>query len=310
MKMRALVTGANGLVGGRLVRLLASRGHEVFAMGRGHQRVLPSPPHGEETIPQYVSGDLGDTDGLAQSLREIRADVVINCAAMTDVDGCEREPSHAYTANVEGVATLARSARALDSHLLQVSTDYVFDGDAGPYDVDAIPNPRGVYAITKHMGEEAVRALCPRGKWTIARTAVVYGWPSTGKNNFGSWLIEALGAGKTVKLFTDQRVTPSHAGNVAEMLAELAERRMAGIWHTSGADVVDRVSFGQKLCARFGFDPSLIHPSKMADLNLPTPRPAKSGLNVSRTLEALGAKPLGIDAALDRFYAEYKGSTS
>ena len=299
--MRLLVTGANGLVAGRLLLLLTSRGHEVIGLGRGPQRA----PGGT-----YVAVDLGDADKLSSALQELRPQVIINCAAMTDVDGCERDPLGAYTANVEGVATLARGARALGSHLVHVSTDYVFDGDAGPYDVDAIPNPRGTYAITKHAGEEAVRALLPKGSWTIARTAVVYGWPSTGKNNFGSWLIEALSLGKNVKLFTDQWVSPTHASNAADMLAELAERRLAGIWHTSGADVVDRVTFGRQLCARFGFDAGLIQPSRMADVNLPSPRPAKSGLNVSRTLEALSAKPLSLEAALDRLYAEYKGSTS
>ena len=301
--MRVVVTGANGLVGARLMRLLASRGHELIGVGRGHQRA-------NELGGKYVSLELGDTESLSQALRELRPDVLINCAAMTDVDGCERDPSGAWTANVDGVATLARSAREIDCHLVHVSTDYVFDGDAGPYDVDAIPNPRGVYAVTKHAGEEAVRSLCPKGKWTIARTAVVYGWPSTGKNNFGSWLIEALSSRKTVKLFIDQWVSPTHASNAAEMLAELGERRLPGIWHISGADVVDRVEFGQQLCARFGFDPALIHPSRMVEVNLPSPRPAKSGLNVDRTSEALTAKPLSLEAALDRLYAEYKGSTS
>lgn len=299
--MRFLVTGANGLVGSRLVRLLAPH-HEVYALGRGTQRAT------DFGRAQYVSIDLGDHDALDQALREIRADVVINCAAMTDVDGCERDPSGAWAANVDAVATLARSAKELDSHLLHVSTDYVFDGDAGPYDIDAVPNPRGVYAISKHAGEEAVRALCAKGRWTIARTAVVYGWPSTGKNNFGSWLIDALGSGKTVKLFSDQWVSPSHAGNVAEMLAELGTRRMAGTWHTSGAEVVDRVTFGHRLCERFGFDRALVIPSRMADVNLPSPRPARSGLVVTRTTEALAAKPLSLDDSLARLHAEHKGS--
>lgn len=299
--MRILVTGANGLVGGRLLRLLASRGHEVLGLGRGPARNSPAG--------RYLSADLGQSQALAQLLREAQPEAIVNCAAMTDVDGCERDPLGAYAANVEGVAALARSARELNAHLVHVSTDYVFDGDAGPYEVDAIPNPRGVYALTKHIGEETVRSLCPKGTWTIARTAVVYGWPSTGKNNFGSWLIDALGSGKPVKLFADQWVSPSHAGNVAEMLSELAERRLAGTWHTCGADVVDRVTFGRQLCARFGFDASLIQPSRMADVNLPSPRPAKSGLVVTRTLEALTAKPLSNEAALNRLYTEWKGST-
>lgn len=300
MSLKVVVTGANGLVGERLLKLLAARGHETCGFGRGPQRT----PSG-----RYVSVDLGDASRISQALQSFRPQVVINCAAMTDVDGCERDPSGAWVANVEGVASLARGAKEFDCHLVHVSTDYVFDGAAGPYDVDAIPNPRGVYALTKHAGEEAVRALCPKGNWTIARTAVVYGWPSTGKNNFGSWLIDALGSGKTVKLFTDQWVSPTHASNAAEMLGELGERRLSGVWHTSGADVVDRVTFGQKLCARFGFDAKLIQPSRMAEVNLPSPRPAKSGLNVSRTLETLTAKPLTLDAALERLHAECKGST-
>ncbi len=302
--MRFLVTGCNGLVGRRLVSLLASRGHEVVGLSRGGQRAPDS-----TTNSSYVSVDLSDQLLLTQTLRDVRANVIINCAAMTDVDGCERDPLGAYAANVEGPATLARSARELGTHLVHVSTDYVFDGDAGPYDVDAIPHPRGTYAITKHMGEEAVRALCPTVQWAIARTAVVYGWPSTGKNNFGSWLVDSLSNGKTVKLFSDQWVSPSHAGNVAEMVAELAERRLAGIWHTCGAEVVDRVTFGKQLCALFGFDASLIVPSRMADVNLPSPRPAKSGLIVTRTSQTLAAQPLSNEAALARLHTEYLRTT-
>lgn len=305
MALKVVVTGANGLVGERLLRLLASRGHETWGFGRGAQRTDTG---------RYVSVELGDAARLSETLRELRPDVVINCAAMTDLDECERNPSGAFTANVEGVATLARSTRELDGHLVHLSTDYVFDGEAGPYDVEAIPNPRGVYALTKHAGEEAVRALCARGSWTIARTAVVYGWPSTGKNNFGSWLLESLGAGKTVKLFTDQWISPTHASNAAEMIFELAERRLAGLWHVSGAEHVNRVTFGQRLCAIFGFDPKLIEQHRMSEVNLPTPRPAKAGLNVERALETLTAKPLTLDAALARLHAEYaverKGSTS
>lgn len=302
--MRFLITGAHGLVGTRLCNILTGRGHEVVALDRGHQHAAL------KGIARHLSVDMGNAELFGMALREVRAEVIINCAAMTDVDGCERDPSGAWAVNADAVATLARACRELDTHLVQVSTDYVFDGDHGPYDVDAIPNPRGVYAISKHAGEEAVRVLGTKGNWTIARTAVVYGWPSMGKNNFGSWLVEALGGGKTVKLFSDQWVSPTHASNVAEMLAELGERRLAGTWHTSGAEVVDRVTFGRQLCARFGFDAALIHPSRMADVNLPSPRPSKSGLVVTHTAQTLSAKPLSNEAALDRLHAEYKGSTS
>lgn len=296
--MRALVVGANGLVGSRLVKALAAQGTQVTALARGVAR---------STWPgvAYVSADLGDATALESAVTAAKPEVIINCAAMTDVDGCEREPVKAFIANVEGVATLARTARLAQAHLVHVSTDYVFDGDAGPYDTEAIPNPRGVYALTKHMGEQTVRALCAPGAWTIARTAVVFGWPAAGQKNFGSWLVDALSKGQSVKLFADQWVSPSLARNVADMLAELATKRLAGIWHTAGADVVDRVTFGKRLCEVFGFDPALISPSRMADVKLLSPRPAKSGLDVSKT-NSLTAKPMTMAESLTGFLAEFR----
>ena len=295
--MRLLVTGSNGLVGSRLVHLLAARGHEVISLGRGPSRA---------NQPNYRMVDLGDDAAVRAVVRETRPEAVINPAGMTDVDGCERDPVGAYVANVEGVASVCRAAREIGAHLVHVSTDYVFDGDAGPYEVDALPNPRGAYAITKYLGEQTVRVLVPKERWTIARTAVVYGWPSTGKNNFGTWLVSTLRDGKPVKLFSDQWVSPTHASNCAEMLAELAERKLAGTWHTCGAETMDRVAFGHALCDRFGFDRSLVQPSRMAEVNLPSPRPARSGLRVGKTSEALAAKPLTLAASLDRLHAEYK----
>jgi dTDP-4-dehydrorhamnose reductase len=296
--MNFVVVGANGLVGSRLVSLLLKQGNKVTAIGRGANR---------SAAKTWLSIDLAESEKLSNALAMVAPEVVINCSAMTDVDGCEREPEKAYAANVSGVAALARGARQAGAHLVHVSTDYVFDGSAGPYDVDATPNPRGIYALTKQMGDETVRALMPVEKWTIARTAVVYGWPPAGNKNFGSWLVDTLGKGQTVKLFDDQWVSPSLALNVAQMLAELGARKLPGIWHTCGADVVDRVTFGKALCERFGFDPGLIQPSKMADVKLLSPRPPKSGLIVKKTQQQLSAKPWALGASLDAFFEEVKG---
>jgi dTDP-4-dehydrorhamnose reductase len=294
--MRVAVTGSNGLVGRRLVAQLEGAGHEVLALSRGERRV--------QGRFAYASVDLADGALLTKTLLDFKAEAIINPGGMTDVDGCERDPIAAWDANVGGVASLARAARSLGAQLVHVSTDYVFDGDDGPYTVDARPNPRGTYAITKHAGEQTVKALLPPAQWTIARTAVVYGWPSTGKNNFGFWLVSTLAQGKQVPLFEDQWVSTSHATNVAAMLKELAERKLAGIWHTCGAEVMDRVSFGRRVCERFGFDPALIKPSRMADVKLASPRPAKSGLDVTKTMQALEAKPWPVARALDELYRE------
>jgi dTDP-4-dehydrorhamnose reductase len=302
--MRVLVTGANGLVGRRLVRALLEDAHTVHALGRGPQRFSE-----QSQRLTYLSVDLADAPALWQAVVDAAPDAIVNPAGMTDVDGCERDVEGAYQANVEAVATLCRAARAAQAHLVHVSTDYVFDGLAGPYDIDAVPNPRGAYALTKHLGEQTVRVLAAPGAWAIARTAVVYGWPSAGKPNFGSWLVETLRAGKPIKLFEDQWVSPSSARNVARMLAELATRRCAGLWHTCGAEVIDRVTFGHRLCQRFGFDPKGISPSRLADAKLLSPRPAKSGLIVTKTSAELTQQPLSLEASLDEFWAEYKEAT-
>lgn len=294
--MRVAVTGVNGLVGRRLGAQLAKAGHEVLGLGRGERRA--------QDAFAYASVDLTDAPALRAQLDAFAPEAIINPGGMTDVDGCERDPVSAWDANVGAVATLATAARALGAHFVHVSTDYVFDGEAGPYDVDALPNPRGTYAITKHAGEQTVKALLPPSQWTIARTAVVSGWPSTGKNNFGYWLISTLAKGQPVTLFQDQWVSTSHATNVAAMLKELAERRLAGIWHTCGTEVLDRVSFGRRLCARFGFDPGLVKPTAMADVKLPSPRPARSGLDVSKTQASLNEKPWSVDRGLDELFRE------
>lgn len=292
--MRVLVTGANGLVGSRLTRLLSRRGHLVTALGRGPRRV--------EDGADYRAVDLGDEVALAAVVRAARPELVINPGSMTDVDGCEIAAPEAFRVNGIAPGILAMAAAELGAHLVHVSTDYVFDGSAGPYTEDAVPNPRGVYALTKHVGEQAVRALAP--SWAIARTAVVYGWPPAGRPNFGSWLLGALRAREPVRLFEDQFVSPSLAESVAEQLAEVAERRLAGIWNVAGADVVNRVQFGQALCAEFGLDPAAIVPTRLADAKLKSPRPARSGLQTDKAAAQLTARPLGLADSLARFHRD------
>ncbi|MFZ5471756.1 MAG: SDR family oxidoreductase [Myxococcota bacterium] len=298
--MRILVTGANGLVGSRLCALLASRGHEVTGVGRGERRA-----QGPFT---YRSVELTRGDEVFAAVDVSKPEAVVHTASMTEVDACERAPQDAYAANVDAARFVAEACRAKEAHLLHVSTDYVFDGDAGPYSEDDLPNPRGVYATTKLMGELAVRVFAP--SWAIARTAVVYGWPPAGRPNFGSWLVSSLEKGQSVKLFEDQWVSPSLADNVAAMLAELTERKLPGVWNTCGAEVVDRVTFGKALCEVFGFDTSLLAPSKMKDVNLPSPRPAKSGLLTAKAARELSAKPVGLAESLRRFHQDWARTCS
>lgn len=294
--MRFLVTGANGLVGSRVCAQLTGRGHEVVGLGRGPRRTGGT--HG------YVEVDLTREQDVAAAIAQARPEAIIHPASMTEVDACEKDPDAAYAANVHATAAVARAAKLAGAHLVHVSTDYVFDGDAGPYSEDALPNPRGVYALTKHMAEQAARVFAPG--CAIARTAVVYGWPAAGRPNFGAWLVGALEKGQPVKLFEDQVVSPSFADSVAAMLVELGERRLGGVWNTCGGTVIDRVGFGRALCEVFGFDASLITPTRMADLKLASPRPLRSGLKTDKVRTELKAQPLELAESLARFHAAWK----
>ncbi|AKQ65373.1 dTDP-4-dehydrorhamnose reductase [Myxococcus hansupus] len=294
--MRFLVTGSNGLVGSRLCGLLHQSGHQVVGLGRGARRT-----GGEYG---YVSVDLTREADVASAVEAAAPEVIIHCASMTEVDACEKDPEAAYAGNVTAAAAVARSARKAGAHLVHVSTDYVFDGDAGPYDEAAVPNPRGVYSVTKHMGEQAARVLAPG--CAIARTAVVYGWPPVeGRLNFGAWLVTALEKGQQVRLFEDQVVSPSLADNVAAMLMELGTRRLGGVWNTCGGAVIDRVGFGRALCEVFGFDAKLIVPTRMAELKLASPRPLKSGLRTDKVRAELSVPPLELAESLSRFHATW-----
>src|SRR5712692_153598 len=301
--MRIAVTGARGLVGSRLCLELWGRGHDVVGLLRAPvptsypQRVVESRRRPFE----YRRCELTDAGTVQGILSEAGPEVIIHTASMTDVDLCERNPDQAYVHNVHATAELSRAARSIGAHLVHVSTDYVFDGEQGPYGEEDVPNPRGAYATTKHIAEQTVAVLTP--SWTIARAAVVYGWPPSGRPNFGSWLVSTLRRGEPVRLFEDQFVSPSLALSVAAMLAEIAERKLAGTWNTCGGSVVDRLTFGRELCRVFGFNPELCIPSRVADARLASPRPRRCGLRPDKAEAQLESKPLPLSAALANLHA-------
>lgn len=293
--MRIAVTGANGLVGFEAVARLAGA-HEVLALGRGSSR-LGALPH------RWAAVDLGDPAAVMAALRAFAPAAILHAGAFTDVDGCERDPERAFAVNARGTEAVARVARELGARLVAVSTDYVFDGAAGPYGEEDVPNPRGAYACSKRAGEEAVLALAPGA--TVARTAVVYSGRPGAKPTFATAIVERLSRGEPVKAFSDQLVTPTLAANAAELLLELLlETSYAGVIHVAGATAIDRVAFVHAVAARFGLRPDVV-PIRTADAHLAAPRPLAAGLRVDRVAALLRAQPLALPEALDRFHAEW-----
>jgi dTDP-4-dehydrorhamnose reductase len=292
------VTGANGLLGGDAVAQLAGR--EVLALGRGPCRLPPGPF-------SWADADLGDGRSVERALLDFRPEAVLHAGAMTDVDACERDPEAAWRVNVGGTEQVARACRSLGARLVAVSTDYVFDGERGPYREEDVPNPRGAYARTKRCGEEA--ALLLARDRAVARVAVVFtGRPGTAKGTFAAQVVEKLSRGEPVKAFSDQRVSPTLAANGAAMCLELLlETGYQGILHASGATVLDRVDFARRIARLFGLSGEIVA-VRTADAKLPAPRPLRGGLVVERAAALLRTRPLAVDEALDRFREEWRRS--
>lgn len=290
--MKILITGASGLLGSRIAELAQADGdcpksHEVYC-GYAHNR----PAFGKA-----VQLDLLDVPRLSDTIKRLEPDVIIHSAALTDVDRCEREKELAFRMNVEGTRVIAGAAERADSYLLYVSTDYVFDGEKGMYREEDQPQPQSYYGCSKLLGEQ----FCSN----VARTCVIYGsQPASGKVNFALWIIDSLKAGRQIHVVTDQFITPTLNTNLAEMLLEAAERRLAGIYHLAGAARISRYDYACALARAFHLDESLILPSGMEEMKWNARRPKDSSLDCSKAARALLHKPLDLPAALQRLKDE------
>lgn len=277
--MRILLTGAGGQLGQAFREVAAGR-HDVVP-------AFHAPPAGAEG----VTLDLEDAEAPARVVAQTRPDWVVHGAAMTNVDGCEREPDKARLVNALATGRLAQACREHGARLVYVSTDYVFDGARGGYREDDAPNPIQTYGASKLEGERLAQESLP--DVAIARTSVVYG---PHKNNFVLWLLGELRAGRRVRIVDDQRVSPTLTHDLAAQVLALIDARATGIYHTAGATALDRLTLARQIARAFDADESLIDPIRSTDLSWLAKRPMDSTLDVTRI--SRHARPLPLDEAL------------
>ena len=270
--MRAVVVGGSGQIGGWLLRTLADRGHE--AVGTYQNVAYPG-------LIRFAAGELPAAGAL---LTGSRPDVVFYPAGFTWVDGCERDPARAFAANRDEPLAAARVAADAGARFVYFSTDYVFDGTAGPYAEDGPALPLNAYGRAKLEAEGALAEALGAAQLTI-RTSWVYGPERQGKN-FAYQLAKALREGRTLTCPTDQVSSPSYGPDVALAAVTLAERGASGLIHVAGPEVLDRVAFARALAEGFGLDPGLIVGKPTAELGQGAPRPLTGGLRTPR-LDAL-----------------------
>ncbi len=272
MPMRAVVVGGSGQIGGWLLRTLAGRGHEAIGT------------YATVAYPGLVHLDGANQTASAAWVRDQKPDVVFYPAGFTWVDGCERDPARAYSANLEQPLTLAQAAAESGARFVYFSTDYVFDGVAGPYTEESPTNPVSAYGKSKYEAELALADALGDSQLTV-RTSWVFGPERQGKN-FSYQLAKALSVGKTLECPSDQVSNPSYGPDVARAVVGLVEGGHSGLIHVAGPEVMDRVRFAKELARGFDLDPSLIVGKTTAELGQVTPRPLSGGL-LSPRLESL-----------------------
>lgn len=266
--MRAVVIGGSGQIGGWLMRVLAEQGHDATGT------------YATVSYPALVALDAADRITASAWVRSQRPDVVFYPAGLTWVDGCERDPARARAANVDQPLNIARTAAEIGARFVYFSTDYVFDGVAGPYDEDAPTNPLSAYGQSKRDAERALSDALGDRLLTV-RTSWVFGPERQGKN-FAYQLIRTLADGKELVCPSDQVSNPSYAPDVARAVVTLTEQGRSGVVHVVGPEIVTRVAFARAIAEGFGLDPGLIVGKTTAELGQTVPRPLRGGLLTPR----------------------------
>ncbi len=281
---RVLVIGSNGLLGQKIVELLIRGSGGTVTCASIEER-----PVRDLQSAEYLQFDVTSKKDVKRVVAASEPDVIINCAAMTNVDACETERELAWKINVGGVENIIESSRKEKVFVVHVSTDYIFDGKSGPYTEDDRPEPLSYYGKTKLASENALRASGLL--YFIARTMVLYGYGVDVKPNFALWLIQSLEKGNTVNVVDDQVGNPTLVDDLAYGMLRGIELGQTGVYNIAGREILSRYKFGVELAKAFGFDPALITPIKTAQLRQPAPRPLNSGLITLKAEVQLGIRP-------------------
>jgi dTDP-4-dehydrorhamnose reductase len=289
--MHALVLGAGGLLGGNVVTNAAVRGWEVTGTYHTEKPSVRVPLH---------ELDLRDTEGFEAVLDRTEPDAVINCGALTDVDGCEERPEEARSINGQAPGEVARACEVRSIAFAHVSTDYVFDGDAKtPYEESDRTNPIQTYGQSKLAGERAV--IGAHGSPLLVRLSFVYGVDRSAEEltGFPAWVRGRLRRGEETSLFTDQWITPSRAGQAAETILALLDDRITGTFHLASRSCVTPYEFGELIEERTNASADLLEEGSQSDVDRPAERPRHTCLDVRRVEEALGREQPTLGEDLD-----------
>ena len=296
---RLLVTGVSGLLGANLAWLAASR-YQVTGVMRGG-RALPK--LGGTAPFETLLVDLMQPGSIDQVLETAQPDLIIHCAALTEIDRCEACPEQAHQLNANLPRALARAAARQGVRMLHISTDAVFDGIRGNYSELDEPRPINVYAQSKLAGE---RAVAEENSDALIARVNFYGWSWEGSRSIAEFFYNNLSAGRQVQGFTDIFFCPLLVNDIIEILLWMLEHRLNGLYHVVSTEPLSKYTFACMLAREFGFDQNLIRPAVSTSSGLLAPRSPLLTLRNDKLVCALDAVLPDQNMAMRRYHALYQ----
>ena len=291
--MKILITGSNGLLGQKLVKLILDQGtDELIATSRGANRL----PY-EESAYRFVTMDISNAEEVMEVINGEEPDVVIHTAAMTNVDQCEDEKEACWELNVTAVEHIIKACRQTGCFLVHLSTDFVFDGKDGPYNEEAVPNPISYYGDSKLKAEELISSSgLPSA---IVRTVLVYGIAhDMSRSNIILWVKKSLEEGKKIKVVDDQLRSPTLAEDLARGCYLIAEKKAEGLFNICGKDLLNPYEMALKTADFFNLDTSTMDRVDASTFQQVAKRPPRTGLLIDKARQVLGYEPRSFDEGI------------
>jgi len=295
MSKKILLTGANGLLGQKLVKLIAAQeGFRLVATGRGANR---NPVHEEQPY-SYIQMDITNPEQVMDVISMEKPAYIIHTAAMTNVDECEEDKEGCRKNNVDAVQYLIKAAEKNNAFFLHLSTDFIFDGTSGPYSEEAKPSPVSYYGESKLEAEQIVQNSST--KWAIARTVLVYGLAhDMSRSNIILWVKKSLEDNKTIQVVNDQWRTPTLAEDLAMGCFLIIQNNATGIFNISGKDLLNPYQMAVMTADYFQLDSSLITETDGNKFQQKAKRPPKTGFDISKAQKILGYNPCSFKQGIE-----------
>lgn len=291
--LRILLTGSNGLLGQKIVYAALKRNDiQLLATSKGENRLHAKAGY------QYASMDITNADEVTAIVENFKPHCIINTAAMTNVDACEKDQENCWKMNVEAVKTMTELCQRHNIHFIHLSTDFVFDGEKGNYSEEDVPNPLSHYARSKYESEKVVQQA--KIDAAVLRTIIIYGVvDDKQRSNVVIWTINSLRQQKDINVISDQMRSPTLAEDLADACVQAALNRATGIYHVSGSETISILDMVNRTADFFQLDKKYIHPITTAQLNQPAKRPLLTGFNIDKAKRELNFKPHTLQQGLE-----------